>query len=159
LWPMMMPECGPRSKRGSAAADGRLTWPRMAPRLKALALQWGCPVAASFDPAGLYSPGQIPLPILEAFQMLPLNYVLSTNTLYLAFGERVDMPPSMPSKKFSTAELFPVWPDGKTSPPSSRRCARVLGPLTLNLLPWPTLARWLESLPAMWLACIRRRCA
>jgi hypothetical protein len=57
---------------------------------KALALQWGCPVAASFDPAGHYSPGEIPLPILEAFQMLPLNYVLSTNTLYLAFGERVD---------------------------------------------------------------------
>lgn len=57
---------------------------------KALALQWGCPVAASFDPAGRYFPGEIPLPILEAFQMLPLNYVLSTNTLYLAFGERVD---------------------------------------------------------------------
>lgn len=57
---------------------------------KALALQWGCPVAASFDSAGHYSCGEIPLPILEAFQMLPLNYVLSTNTLYLAFGERVD---------------------------------------------------------------------
>jgi len=27
---------------------------------------------------------------LEAFQMLPLNYVASSNTLYLAFGERVD---------------------------------------------------------------------
>lgn len=34
--------------------------------------------------------GQHPLPILEAFQMLPLNYVAPTNTLYLAFGERVD---------------------------------------------------------------------
>jgi hypothetical protein len=30
------------------------------------------------------------LPILDAFQMLPLNYAHSTNTLYLAFGERVD---------------------------------------------------------------------
>src|ERR1700688_3599579 len=57
---------------------------------KALALQWGCPVALSFDPATSHFPSEIPLPILEAFQMLPLNYVASTNTLYLAFGERVD---------------------------------------------------------------------
>jgi len=56
----------------------------------ALALQWGCPVASSFDPATTPSPGDIPLPILEAFQMLPFNYAASTNTLYLAFGERVD---------------------------------------------------------------------
>ena len=56
----------------------------------ALGLQWGCPVASSFDPSTIHSPGSIPLPILEAFQMLPLNYVASTNTLYLAFGERVD---------------------------------------------------------------------
>jgi hypothetical protein len=56
----------------------------------ALALQWGCPVASSFDPSTIHSAGSIPLPILEAFQMLPLNYVPSTNTLYLAFGERVD---------------------------------------------------------------------
>jgi Type II secretion system (T2SS), protein E, N-terminal domain len=56
----------------------------------ALGLQWGCPVASSFDPSTIDSPGSIPLPILEAFQMLPLNYVASTNTLYLAFGERVD---------------------------------------------------------------------
>jgi len=56
----------------------------------ALALQWGCPVATSFDPSTIQSPGSIPLPILEAFQMLPLNYAASTNTLYLAFGERVD---------------------------------------------------------------------
>jgi hypothetical protein len=56
----------------------------------ALALQWGCPVASSFDPATIHSPGSIPLPILEAFQMLPINYAASTNTLYLAFGERVD---------------------------------------------------------------------
>ncbi len=56
----------------------------------ALALQWGCPVASSFDPSATPSPGDIPLPILEAFQMLPLNYAASSNTLYLAFGERVD---------------------------------------------------------------------
>jgi CheY-like chemotaxis protein len=56
----------------------------------ALALQWGCPLASSFDPSTIHSPGRIPLSILEAFQMLPFNYVASTNTLYLAFGERVD---------------------------------------------------------------------
>lgn len=56
----------------------------------ALALQWGCPVATSFDPSTIHSLGSIPFPILEAFQMLPLNHVASTNTLYLAFGERVD---------------------------------------------------------------------
>jgi len=56
----------------------------------ALALQWGCPVAASFDPASVISPGDIPLPILEAFCMLPVNYAAATNTLYLAFGARVD---------------------------------------------------------------------
>ncbi len=56
----------------------------------ALALQWGCPVASSFDPSTIHSPGRIPLSILDAFQMLPFNYVASTNTLCLAFGERVD---------------------------------------------------------------------
>jgi Type II secretion system (T2SS), protein E, N-terminal domain len=56
----------------------------------ALALQWGCPVASSLDLAALQPFGNIPLPILETFQMLPFNYVASTNTLYLAFGERVD---------------------------------------------------------------------
>ncbi len=56
----------------------------------ALALQWGCPVATSYDLSVLPSPGSIPLSILETFQMLPLNFVASTNTLYLAFGERVD---------------------------------------------------------------------
>ncbi|HSZ61105.1 MAG TPA: hypothetical protein VK828_04880 [Terriglobales bacterium] len=56
----------------------------------ALALQWGCPVASSLDLSALQPFGNIPLPILETFQMLPFNYVASTNTLYMAFGERVD---------------------------------------------------------------------
>jgi len=56
----------------------------------ALALQWGCPVASSFERAFVKAPGQIPLPILEAFQMVPFNYAATTNTLYLAFGARVD---------------------------------------------------------------------
>jgi hypothetical protein len=47
----------------------------------------GCLFVRSFYHSGA---GDIPLSILEAFQMLPLNYIASTNTLYLAFGERVD---------------------------------------------------------------------
>src|SRR4030081_1847034 len=68
-------------------ARGKLTFLEVR---AALALQWGCPVASSFDPSTIHSLGNIPLPILEAFQMLPLNHVAATNTLYLAFGERVD---------------------------------------------------------------------
>jgi Type II secretion system (T2SS), protein E, N-terminal domain len=56
----------------------------------ALALQWGCPVATTFDPAALPSLDSIPMPIMEAFQMLPLNFVTSSATLFIAFGERVD---------------------------------------------------------------------
>ena len=56
----------------------------------ALALQWGCPVATSVDPSTVQFLNNIPLPILEALQMLPLNYASASNTLYLAFGERVD---------------------------------------------------------------------
>ena len=56
----------------------------------ALALQWGCPVASSFYPSAAVLSGNIPLSVLEAFQMLPINYVASTSTLYVAFGERVD---------------------------------------------------------------------
>jgi hypothetical protein len=60
----------------------------------ALALQWGCPVASSFDHGGAFAtadfPCDIPLRILEAFQMAPFSYAASTNTLNLACGTRVD---------------------------------------------------------------------
>lgn len=57
----------------------------------ALALQWGCPVASSdFTPDGNKPAHRIPLPVLESFQMLPLHHVAVTNTLAIAFGERVD---------------------------------------------------------------------
>jgi Type II secretion system (T2SS), protein E, N-terminal domain len=57
----------------------------------ALALQWGCPLASSsLDPAAVQFRGNIPLPILDAFQMIPFNYAVATNTLYLACGSRVD---------------------------------------------------------------------
>jgi hypothetical protein len=47
-------------------------------------------LASSIALSAAGSSGSIPLPILEAFQMLPLNYLASTNTLYVACGERVD---------------------------------------------------------------------
>jgi len=56
----------------------------------ALALQWGCPVASSFDFSPDNSRAYIPLVILEAFRMVPFRYFASTNTLNLAFGARVD---------------------------------------------------------------------
>ena len=56
----------------------------------ALGLQWGCPVASSLDSVANAPFGRIPFGILEAFQMLPLHFVTATNTLYIAFGERVD---------------------------------------------------------------------
>jgi hypothetical protein len=56
----------------------------------ALGLQWGCPVASSLDSVASTPFGRIPFGILEAFQMLPLHFVPATNTLYIAFGERVD---------------------------------------------------------------------
>ncbi|HWZ84096.1 MAG TPA: hypothetical protein VNW47_15815 [Terriglobales bacterium] len=56
----------------------------------ALALQWGCPVATSLEAAALQPFDQIPLGILEAFQMLPLHFEPATNTIYIAFGQRVD---------------------------------------------------------------------
>lgn len=56
----------------------------------ALGLQWGCPIASSLDSGVLPPFCQIPLPILNAFQMLPLQYAATTQTLYLAFGRRVD---------------------------------------------------------------------
>jgi CheY-like chemotaxis protein len=56
----------------------------------ALALQWGCPVASSFDLSADNSHAHIPVGILEAFRMVPFSYFSSTNTLNLAFGARVD---------------------------------------------------------------------
>jgi hypothetical protein len=57
----------------------------------ALALQWGCPVASSALKPDASEPSyRIPLLILEAFHMWPLHHVAATNTLSIAFGERVD---------------------------------------------------------------------
>jgi hypothetical protein len=56
----------------------------------ALALQWGCPVASSLEPDAIASSLRLPVAILEKFHMLPLHHVPATNTLSIAFGERVD---------------------------------------------------------------------
>lgn len=67
----------------------------------ALARQWSCPVLrTSSVAAGAFSsanpaPGQrgtpqIPLTLLESFVMIPVNYVESTATLHMAFGEGID---------------------------------------------------------------------
>jgi len=80
----------------------------------ALALQWGCPVATSFDPSTIHSLGNIPLPILEAFQMLPLNHVAATNTLYLAFGERVDHGALYAIEKILACRTQPCVPGRKS---------------------------------------------
>jgi hypothetical protein len=62
----------------------------------ALARQWSCPVLrASFLTAGTaaqrspHGP-RIPLNLLEAFAMIPVDYVETTATLHVAFGEGVD---------------------------------------------------------------------
>jgi Type II secretion system (T2SS), protein E, N-terminal domain len=56
----------------------------------ALALQWGCPVASSLEPDAITPAFRLPLAILETFHMLPLHHAPATNTLSIAFGERVD---------------------------------------------------------------------
>jgi len=58
----------------------------------ALARQWSCPVlrvaSISALPAGRAP--QIPAGLLQSFVMLPVDYVASSSTLYMAFGERID---------------------------------------------------------------------
>ena len=101
----------------------------------ALALQWGCPVATSFDPSTVQSLGNIPLPILEAFQMLPINYA-SPPTPSTSLSENAWITPlSMPSKKFSFATLSPASPDAKLSPANSSSCANCHVPPTWNSAP------------------------
>jgi hypothetical protein len=62
----------------------------------ALARQWSCPVLrASFLAAGTATERrgrgpQIPLNLLEAFAMIPVDYVETTATLHVAFGEGID---------------------------------------------------------------------
>jgi hypothetical protein len=57
----------------------------------ALARQWSCPVLrAGFVSAGASRAPQIPITLLESFAMIPVDYVESTSTLHIAFGEGID---------------------------------------------------------------------
>ena len=61
----------------------------------ALARQWSCPVLrtnsfSSESPAGGRRAPRIPFTLLESFVMIPVNYVESTATLHIAFGEGID---------------------------------------------------------------------
>jgi len=57
----------------------------------ALARQWSCPVlrARSLNPVVLRAP-RIPVTLLESFAMIPVDYVESSATLHVAFGEGID---------------------------------------------------------------------
>jgi len=80
-------------------------------------------------------PGSIPLPILEAFQMLPINYVASTNTLYLAFGERVDHAALYAIERVLDCRTQPALLDARGLPINSTPCANCPGRATLNSAP------------------------
>jgi hypothetical protein len=62
----------------------------------ALAKQWSCPLLRmnSFSPKLQTADGsrvpQIPRTVLEAFLMIPVDYVSATATLHLAFGDGID---------------------------------------------------------------------
>jgi len=56
--------------------------------IRALGTQWRCP--ALLPTAQQYLPAElIPLRLLEAFRMVPIHHVVSTNKLYVAFEEGV----------------------------------------------------------------------
>jgi hypothetical protein len=57
----------------------------------ALARQWSCPVLRT-DPALMGADGapEIPLPLLQSLRMAPIDFVESTSTLHVAFGEGID---------------------------------------------------------------------
>jgi hypothetical protein len=73
----------------------------------ALALQWGCPVATSLDSPYTSAFDPIPLGILEAFQMLPIHFNSATNTIYIAFGQRVDHAALYAIEKFLGCRTLP----------------------------------------------------
>ena len=99
-------------------------------------LQWGCPVATSFDPLppAHNFPAGIPLSILEAFQMLPLKLrgfyrhtrpgPLESASITRRF---------MLSRRSVPAARSPALPDEKVSPGNWKRCASFLVPVTWNL--------------------------
>jgi len=76
--------------------------------------------------------GQHSAAILEAFQMLPINYVASTNTLYLAFGERVDHAALYAIERVLDCRTQPCVAGRRGLPINSTPCANCPGRATLN---------------------------
>jgi hypothetical protein len=57
----------------------------------ALARQWSCPVLKyPIDPSTASRAAAIPVPLLESFQMIPVDFVGNTGTLLIACSESVD---------------------------------------------------------------------
>ena len=57
----------------------------------ALARQWSCPILrGGVLPAAERRIPQMPLGLLEAFAMIPVDYIPATATLHVAFSERID---------------------------------------------------------------------
>jgi len=56
----------------------------------ALGLQWSCPVLSRPEPRDSACAGLLPFPLLENFRMLPVEFVNTTRTLYLAFCQGVE---------------------------------------------------------------------
>ncbi len=56
----------------------------------ALARQWSCPVLRSSSQVRVGKIPHIPIPLLKAFQMLPVDFVPATATLHIAFVQGID---------------------------------------------------------------------
>jgi hypothetical protein len=56
----------------------------------ALGAQWACPVFPGPRVASSACAGTVPLPLLENFRMLPVQFVAATRVLYIAFGAPVN---------------------------------------------------------------------
>lgn len=70
---------------------GRLGFATEAQVTAAVARQWSCPVLATqLGNSAPESAAGIPLPLLEAFQMLPVELSALTGTLLMAFSDAVD---------------------------------------------------------------------
>jgi Type II secretion system (T2SS), protein E, N-terminal domain len=56
----------------------------------ALGAQWACPVFPGQRVNSSTCDGMLPLPLLENFRMLPVQFVAATRILYIAFGAEVN---------------------------------------------------------------------
>jgi hypothetical protein len=84
----------------------------------ALARQWSCPVLltnsfASCNPSPCSSRApQIPITLLQSFVMIPVDYVESTATLHMAFGEGIDYGHALSGHRGDCEVVFDRVADG-----------------------------------------------